>query len=92
MNQGKNKFLNYSFEVFNLKNLISEHTCFKSQNPTMIDLILTNNRSSFMKSAVLETGISGHHDIIFSILKHTFAKDQPKLFSIKNWKILIKKR
>ena len=53
----------------------------------MIDLILTNNRSSFMKTAVLETGISGHHDMIFSILKHTFAKDQPKLFSIENWKI-----
>ena len=56
MNPDKNKFLNYFNETFNLKNLINEPTCFKSQNPSMIDLILTNHRSSLMKTAVLETG------------------------------------
>ena len=40
----------------------------------MLDLILTNHRSRFMKTAVLEIGISDHHKMIFSILKHTFAK------------------
>ena len=74
MNRDKNKFLNYFNETLNLKNLLKEPTCFKSQNPSMIDLILTNHRSSFMKTAVLESGISDHHKIIFSILKHTFAK------------------
>ena len=39
----------------------------------MIALILTNHRSSFMKTAVLDTGILDYHKIIFSILKHTFA-------------------
>ena len=61
MNRDKNKFLNYFNETLNLKNLLKEPTCFKSQNPSMIDLILTNHRSSFMKIAVLETGISDHH-------------------------------
>ena len=43
----------------------------------MKDLILTNNRSSFMKATVQETSISDHHKI-FSILKRTFAKGPPK--------------
>ena len=58
----------------NLKNLINEPTCFKLQNPSVIDLILTNHRSRFMKTAVLKTGISEYPRMIFSILKYTFAK------------------
>ena len=52
----------------------------------MIDLILTNHRSSFMKTAVLETGISDHHKMIFSILKHTFAKGPPKTICYRDLK------
>ena len=57
MNADKNKFLNNFLETFNLKNLINEPTCFKLQNPSIIDLILSNCSSSFMKTAVLETDI-----------------------------------
>ena len=52
----------------------------------MIDLIFTNHRRSFMKTAVLETGISDHHKMIFSILKHTFAKRPPKTISYRDLK------
>ena len=77
MNSDQNKFLNFFNETFNLKILPNEPKCFKSQNPSMIDLISTNHRSSFIKAAVLETGISVHHMMIFSILKHTLAKGTP---------------
>lgn len=77
MNLDKNELLDYFTETFNLKGLVNEPTNFKSQNPSMIDSILTNHRSSFMKTVVLETGISDHHKMIFSILKHTFAKGTP---------------
>ena len=85
MNPVKNKFLNCFNETFNQKNL-NESTCFKSQNLSMIDLIFTNHRRSFMKTAVLETGISDHHKMIFSILKHTFAKRPPKTISYRDLK------
>ena len=84
MNPGKNKFLNYFTEIFNLKNLINEPRCFISQNPTMIDLILTNGKGSFMKTAVLETDMSDYH--ILSL------RDQPKVFAIEIRKTLIRKR
>ena len=57
MNPDKNNFLNYFKEIFIIKKLVNESTCFKSQNPSMIDLILINHRISLMKAAVLETGI-----------------------------------
>ena len=31
-----------------------------------------------MKTAVLETGISDHHKMIFYILKHNFPEEPPK--------------
>ena len=34
-----------------------------------------------MKTTVLEIGISDHDKTLFSILKHTFAKEPPKLFN-----------
>ena len=43
---------------YNLKNLITEPTCFKNaQNPTLIDLILTNKPKCFQSSMCIETGI-----------------------------------
>ena len=44
----------------------------------MIHSILTNHRSSFWKTTLLETLMSDQHKMIFSILKHTSAKGQPK--------------
>ena len=50
-------------EIYNLQNLIKEPTCFKSvQNPTSIDLILTNKSTSFENSFALETGLPDHHN------------------------------
>ena len=56
-------------EIFNPKNLITTPICCKSQNSTMIDLILTNCGSSFIKAPVLETGISGYHNM-FSVFSN----------------------
>ena len=49
-------------------------------------MILTNDRSGFMKTAVMETGISDHHKMIFSILKHTFAEEPPRTICFRNLK------
>ena len=37
-------------DVFNLTNLVKKPTCFKSQDGTLIDLMLTNRPKSFLKS------------------------------------------
>ena len=52
--------------LFNLKNLVKEPTCFKNlDNPTSIDLILTNHHKFFQNSGVYETGLSDFHKLNF---------------------------
>ena len=42
-------------ETYDLKNLIKEPTCFKNiENPSLIDLILTNKWRSFQNSTVID--------------------------------------
>ena len=46
----------------NLESLIKKPTCYKShENPTCIDLILTNKPGYFRRSNVFETEISDFH-------------------------------
>ena len=46
-------------EMYNLENLIKEPTCFKSaENPSSIDIILTNKKLSFQNTMTIETGLS----------------------------------
>ena len=49
-----NKNLGVFMNTFNLESLINKPTCFQSSNPTCINLILTNKKSFFKISNVLE--------------------------------------
>ena len=55
----------------NLVNLIKIQTCFKGNNPSCIDLILTGKKDIF-KSCTVEIGISDHHRLVGTILKSDF--------------------
>ena len=73
-------------EIFKLKNLIDEPTCFKSlTNPTCIDLILTNRKRSFQDTCIVETRLSGFHQMTLTVLK-TFFKKPPKLILYRDYK------
>ena len=74
-------------DTYNLKNLISEPTCFKNaQNPTLIDFILTNKPKSFHSSMCIETGISDFHKFIVSILNVEFTKLHPTKIKYRTYK------
>ena len=52
-------------EIYKLRNLIKEPTCFKSpENPACIDLILTNKPLSFKNAYVIEKGLSDFHKVL----------------------------
>ena len=47
---------------YNLKNLVKKPACFKNiDNPSCIDLILTNKPLSFPNTMAIETGLSDFH-------------------------------
>ena len=61
-------------ELYNLENSIKDPTCYKNpNNPSSIDVILTNSKNSFQNSMAIETGLSDHHKMIITVLK-TYCK------------------
>ena len=71
---------------FDLESLINSPTCYKSTNPSCIDLILTNKKNHFMKSATFETGLSDHHKLITTILRKTISKGNSKKMFYRDYK------
>ena len=74
---------------FNFLNLIKEPTCFKnSENPTLIDLILTNSPSFTCNSSVINCSISDFHSIILTCIREQIkprCTSQVKFRSYKNF-------
>ena len=65
------EFLNMS----SLKNLVPQKSCFKNpENPSCVDLILTNCSRSFQNTDVFETGLSDFHELTFTVLKQYYRK------------------
>ena len=78
-------------DIFGLTNLIKEPTCFKSQNSTRLDLMLTNRPRNFMKSQNFETGLSDCHKLVCSILRACSKKLPPKIIKYRDRDTFIKK-
>ena len=78
------EFLN----IYRLKNLVSQKTCFKNpENPSCIDQILTNCSPSFQNTGVFETGLSDFHKLTFTVLNQYYPKQKPKVVFYRKYKI-----
>ena len=71
----------------NFSNLVKEQTCFKNpDNPSCIDLFLTNRRKCFQSTMTMETGLSDFHKMVIVVLNFfTIIKNQ-KSFTIETIK------
>ena len=73
--------------TYNLKSLVKQKTCFKNpDNPSCIDLILTNSPRSFQDSCVFETGLSDFHKLTTTVLKQYFPKPKPKIVNYRDYR------
>ena len=73
--------------TYNFKSLVKEPTCFKSiENPSCVDLILSNKSLCFQDTVVIETGLSDFHKLTVTQMKSTFQKQQPKTLNYRNYK------
>ena len=72
---------------YNLTSLIKQPTCYKNpNNPTCIDLILSNTPRSFQSTCVIETGLSDFHLMTLTVLKKSFRKFHPRLINYRSYK------
>ena len=73
-------------DEFHAKNMVKEPTCFKNpENPTCIDLFITNSFRSFMKTTAVSTGLSDFHKMTVTVMKSTFPKAQPKIIKYRDF-------
>ena len=69
-----------------VKTLVKEPTCFKSENPRCIDLILTNRYRTFQNTTTVETGLSDFHKMVLTVLKTTYQKAGPTVVNYRDYK------
>jgi len=72
--------------VNSLYNHMKKKTCWKSKIGSCIDLIISNKKHSFMNTGTVETGLSDHHLLIYTMLKSTYTKFPPKTVKYRKWK------
>ena len=73
LDTSKGKPLEDMNELFDLKNLVKDPTCFmKDAKPSLVDVILTNKNQNFMKTGQCDTGLSDWHNMTFTVLKGNF--------------------
>ena len=77
--------INDFVDSYELASLVRSPTCFKSDSPRCIDLILTNTKSSFQATTTIETGLSDFHSMIVTVLKGGHVKRGPKIISYRDY-------
>ena len=74
-------------EQYEAKNIVKNKTCFKSiENPSCVDLLITNSCRSFQHTNVFSTGLSDFHKMAVTVLKTTFVKSEPKWIYYRDYK------
>ena len=69
----------------NFVSLMKNKTYFK-ETSSCIDFILTNRKYSFKNTSSYETGLSDHHQLIYSVMKKTtFKREEPKKLIYMNY-------
>ena len=61
-------------DLYSLKNLVHEPTCYKSETARCIDLVLTNRNRRVQQTTTVETDLSDFHKMVVTVLKTTFPK------------------
>ena len=71
------------------KNIVKEETRFKSiENPSFIDLFLTNKPNLFFNTSTINIGLSDCHKMkmVVTVIRKTFQRAQPKVVSYRDYK------
>ena len=79
--------------LFKLKNIAKEPTCYKNpENPSCIDLFLTNCPRSSHNTCLYEAGLSDFHKLVVTILQTSFEPLPPKIIKYRNYKCFDEKK
>ena len=73
-------------DVFGLYNIIDTPTCYKSVDPTLIDVILTSQRHRIACTINVTTGISDFHNLVACSTKMHVPRNGNKSITYRSYK------
>ena len=73
-------------DTFDLENLVKSPTCFQGENPSSIDVMLTNKNRSFINTKVVATGLSDCHGMITTMLRTHVKNIKPTIIKYRSFK------
>ena len=82
----KNEVLYNFMDNYDMNNLIKHDTCHKSSEGTIIDLLITNDKSKFISAGTIANGASDFHEVIYGVLSAKFKHKQAKHISYRCYK------
>ena len=83
MCETKSKPLCSIMELFDLSNLIQKPTCFKKDcKSSLLDVVLTNAKTNYIKPQNFSTGVSDCHNMIGVLINSTMPKNEEQKFNI----------
>ena len=81
----KNSNSQHFLNKFNLENIVKEPTCFKSDIPECIGLMLTSDTSRLTNTTTIETGLSDFHVMRATSLKGSFHRRGPEVITYRDY-------
>ena len=74
-------------DMYNLVNIVDKPTCFKSvENPSLIDVVLTNTPKRLASHLNVGIGVSDHHNIICAATRMHLARNQKRKIQYRSMK------
>ncbi len=83
--------VSHIYDLFDLKNIITQPTCFKTTRGTLIDVILSPNRRHIQAQGVVDTGLSDYHRMVYVVTKNHATVSQRKQVTYRSFKNLNEK-
>ena len=79
--------LHLFYNQYKLRSLNKDPACYKNiDNPSSIDLLLTNSAKSFESSCTIETGFSDFHKLVVTVLNEKHERMPPKITQYRDYK------
>ena len=80
-------FVTIFFFYHDTNNLVNGKTCFKCKNnPSCIEIFVTNSCNSFQNTSAITTGLSDSHKMVVIVLKTTFLKSKPRVITYRDYR------
>ena len=73
-------------DIHGLSNLTESPTCYKSSNPSLIDVLLTSHRRRIANTWNVNTGISDFHNLVACGTKMHVSRNENRYIHYRNYK------